>query len=244
MMEAWKNLECIIAKGYSGGDVFRDWLDLIIFALLRDDPSYLEVMGRYNNAGTHGKRPADYFANAYGAVCVDMKNGGGDVIGELYEEYISRGEHGQFFTPECVSDMMALMVVPETEERLKYSDPACGSGRNLVAAAKRIPNGWACGVDIDARCCKMAAFNLLHRNIAGLIIHGDTLRVEAWQAWEIKASPFGAHLRYHGKDKAEILKSFIVCQNTVKSSEEEETKAHQGVNIANHDEREQLALEL
>lgn len=38
----------------------------------------------------------------------DASEGFDDMLGEIYMEYVSRGQHGQYFTPMNISDMMAL----------------------------------------------------------------------------------------------------------------------------------------
>lgn len=214
MEDIWKPLERIVSLGYNRNNVFNDWMDLIIYALLRNEQEYMRITKTYNNTGQRGKRPADYFAEAYGLLCLKMKEESADWIGRVYEAYISVGDHGQFFTPETVAELMAQIGMPEQEKngRFYYADPACGSGRCLLSIGKRVKNGFAVGVDIDVRCCKMAAINYVHRNMSGIFIHGNSLSAEAWQAWEIKSSPFGASIHYYGNEYSDKLTAWIVPQ--------------------------------
>lgn len=60
-----------------------------------------------------------------------------DPLGELYQQAISSGHNGQFWTPEHMSDMMAAITIGETlDDNQRVCDPTCGSGRMLLSAAK------------------------------------------------------------------------------------------------------------
>src|SRR5207249_1665656 len=57
-------------------------------------------------------------------------------------------------------------------------DPACGSGRLLLAVAE-IQRHWIfVGQDIDLRCVRMTAINLALRNLYGYVIWGNSLADE------------------------------------------------------------------
>ena len=59
-----------------------------------------------------------------------------DPLGELHQQAISSGHNGQYWSPEPVCDMMANLTIGDTlEDGQTVSDPACGSGRMLLAAA-------------------------------------------------------------------------------------------------------------
>ncbi len=111
-----------------------------------------------------------------------------DLFGTYYEILASsykRSAFGQFFTPEHVCDMMAMMVGPIEGNSLivdgdsypSVNDPACGSGRNLLAANKQA-NGKVVviGQDLDPVCVKMTALNLALHGVRGEVICGDTLK--------------------------------------------------------------------
>ena len=135
--DIYKTLAKIEAHGYSFGDIYRDWLELMTTALCRDEESYMAVMKRYDRANQRdvGKRAADQFAEAYGKLGVAWRNDNSDHLGAMFEQYVSHGEHGQFFTPEHLCEMMAQMTCPELQPGQTVCDPACGSGRNLLKAA-------------------------------------------------------------------------------------------------------------
>jgi type I restriction-modification system DNA methylase subunit len=209
----WKCLQPIMAKGHSPDKVFHDWLDLMIYAFQCRDPEYLQIMARYNNDGKTGERPADYFANALAELMRQMQQNCTDVLGQIYTDEITRGENGQFFTPTHVCELMARLNCPDvTQEPLRYADPACGSGRTLIAVQKRVPNGWYLATDIDARCCKMTALNMLFRNASGIVVHGNSLSLETWRAWETKRTMLGGALREMPEEEMGVVKTLLEAQ--------------------------------
>lgn len=106
----------------------------------------------------------------------ELSEGFEDPLGELYQQVISKGHHGQFFTPEPVtSALAAVMATDELHAGQTVIDPACGSGRMLLAAAKRNRHLCFLGADIDLFCCKMSLVNMLLNSLTGEIAHMDTL---------------------------------------------------------------------
>lgn len=98
-----------------------------------------------------------------------------DILGDVFQVAITRGEHGQFLTPESLCTLMAELSGPEGAT---VHDCCCGSGRLLLAAAQVNRNRLFIGQDIDLRCVKMTAINLALRNLYGYVIWGDSLRKE------------------------------------------------------------------
>ena len=109
-----------------------------------------------------------------------------DVFGILYEEmYLSRGKAsrtGQFFTPQCVSDLMA-QVIDTGKECGTVNDCASGSGRLLLAhyisksrtdhsAGRRFKY---VAQDCDPIACKMCACNMMAHGMYGMVICQNTL---------------------------------------------------------------------
>ncbi|GAC1315123.1 MAG: hypothetical protein NVSMB24_40450 [Mucilaginibacter sp.] len=50
-------------------------------------------------------------------------------------------------------------------------DPACGSRRMLLAAAKSNRHAMFYGADLESTCCKMALINMLFNSLGGEIAH-------------------------------------------------------------------------
>ena len=100
-----------------------------------------------------------------GELMMQMQRKCTDILGYLFTMEVTRGENGQFFTPDTVCEMMAQMTLGEpSEEKVSISDPCCGSGRMLIAAQKIYPNAVFVATDIDPRCAKMTTLNMLFRN--------------------------------------------------------------------------------
>jgi hypothetical protein len=73
---------------------------------------------------------------------------------------------------------MARMQMDKETHGKRILDPACGSGRTLLAAADINRNNEFYGVDIDLRCARMTAINLGLRNLYGYVIWGNSLALE------------------------------------------------------------------
>lgn len=120
-----------------------------------------------------------------------------DLLGgyhEMLNSRIDRTVNGQFYTPTNICRMMARITVSEQfAENLKpgevisLSEPSCGSGRNVLAAAEvlgrhRSKMRVTC-TDIDIRACWMCYINLTMWGIPATVVHGDSLRLKEWGRW-------------------------------------------------------------
>lgn len=145
------------------------------------EDEYLKTVARYAE-GDKDDRACDYLANAFGALINAMEMTKADILGDLYMGGVSLGENGQYFTPEHMCDMMAQMSMPDKSGQ-RVLDPACGSGRTIMAASKVNRNNEFHGIDIDHRCVQMAALNLALHNLYGYVIHGNALTDEVWRIY-------------------------------------------------------------
>ncbi|MHA1410544.1 MAG: hypothetical protein ACTSQY_09620, partial [Candidatus Odinarchaeia archaeon] len=134
---------------------------------------YMEIVNKYqerDKTRVIGERTIDHFQRAFGLLIQETQETGKDILGEIYQAQITYGEHGQFFTPEHVSDFMSKMF--------------------LLGVAKENPNHYLIGQDIDERCCKMAVINLFIRNLSGEIRWGDSLTNKINKRWIIRKGGF------------------------------------------------------
>lgn len=119
----------------------------------------------------------------------------GDMFGEWLECNGQTSErNGQFFTPIDIVDMIVEMTFQGTDLSRKapwtINDPACGTGRFMLRTARYFAgnnhgalNFLFTNVDIDRRAFTFCTMNAVLNGIPGIHIHGDTLRVEVWDAF-------------------------------------------------------------
>lgn len=175
---------------------FDDLLHLSVCALGHPlmETEYLETVQRHAE-GKHGGRGVDRITRMFAELVGMIEDTREDILGDLFQGAISRGEAGQFLTPMSVCRMMASMQLPteatDLNCRRSVADQCCGSGRMLIAAAEIQPNWKFVGQDVDLNCVRMTAINLALRNVYGHVIWGNTLgneqrlvyetgRVEVW----------------------------------------------------------------
>jgi hypothetical protein len=177
-----KELDAIAATEGQRADVFANWLSVVVSCLaaetLEDD--YLAAIKRYAESNRKTKH-LDHLAKA--TAILFQHGADDDVLGDAFEGGISWGEHGQFFTPLPICKMMAQLTGQgEVGAGRQMHDPACGSGRMLIASAEAAgPLAMArlyTGMDLDDRCAKMAAINLALRGLCGWIVCGNSLSLE------------------------------------------------------------------
>jgi len=163
--------------------IFSDFLTLVVcaFSLGKEEEKYLSVIQKYN------KQEANLFAEALAKLVIEMSGDGNglvDVLGSYFQENISFGRNGQFFSPQPICDMMTCIVGP-VNQRNRILDPACGSGRMLLAAAKCNRNALFYGADVDENCAKMTVINLYLNCLYGEVAWMDSLSNKFYNAWEI-----------------------------------------------------------
>ena len=117
-----------------------------------------------------------------------------DPFGCIYESSISshgrRAGAGQFFTPPTIVDFMVEIQSVEvkmqhgrdnlTGARVKVSDPACGSGRTLIAFHAKNLGNLLYGEDIDRTCCLMTVCNMLIHGAVGEVVWHNSLDPDSY----------------------------------------------------------------
>lgn len=112
-----------------------------------------------------------------------------DLLGDSWMEHCSNDRAGQFFTPEPICDMMALITCSDLDETKSICDPACGSGRTLLSAAKLSGGkGNFFAADIDPMCVKITVFNMYIWAMEGEVAWMNTLTYEHWKSYVVKRS--------------------------------------------------------
>lgn len=183
-----------LAYRHSISQVFDDFLTMAVccYSVGRMEKIYLETISRYS------KEEAHTFAKALAAFnmayCERLTEEGGwyDGLGEFFEEHNSkfgRDAAGQFFTPPHICDLMAQMSWNDEVTEGNVGDPACGSGRNLLAFDRLNPQNrfrfFYVAQDVDRRCALMCTLNMFMHGMRGIVVHGDTLRMQAFGGYRI-----------------------------------------------------------
>lgn len=114
-----------------------------------------------------------------------------DPFGEFYMRYIAQGHNGQFFTPEPVCQIMSKMTGDELVMAKNVLDPACGSGRMLLAFAKEHPYNYFYGADNSQTCAKMAALGFFFNGLKGEVAWINSLSMEWYGGWSINEDGLG-----------------------------------------------------
>jgi type I restriction-modification system DNA methylase subunit len=185
----WLNIAAITVRqaAYHGGQRPKDE-EFEHFERL-----YLEAVKPYSKEQLH--RFAEMLATAQWA----LDAWEGDFLGSVYMELQgdkTRQAAGQFFTPFHVSELMAQIQFVELAEHIRtqgfvtMSEPACGGGGMLIAAAKqcdlhRVDRKLAFfqAIDVSRNCFLMTYVQTSLLGMSGYVIHGDTLRAEQWESW-------------------------------------------------------------
>ena len=121
-----------------------------------------------------------------------------DILGAIFHELeLHSPRSSQFFTPQGLSDMIALMSFGGAEKALEergfihVAEPACGSGTMVTSLCKvMLQNGFnynqqllVTATDIDLKCVHMAYLQLSLYGVPAVVIHGNTLTLEEWSRW-------------------------------------------------------------
>lgn len=179
-----------ITHRYSKYQVFKDMLQMFICShhpktLLgqKDDTNeklYLNTISTYDNATM--KELSKLLSLVYRNV---LDNPYEDLLGEYYQEFISNPDIGQFFTPQHICELMAMITINNNTTNQTIADNACGSGRMLLAGAKLAPNNYFYGADVDEVCSMMSAINFFMNGLSGEVVQMNSLSNTFYKGWHI-----------------------------------------------------------
>ncbi|MEO9804795.1 MAG: N-6 DNA methylase [Reichenbachiella sp.] len=115
-----------------------------------------------------------------------------DILGEFFMQHITKGQNGQYFTPDPVCEMITKMQCGNLEdEGSRILDPACGSGRMLLSAAKINYRNYFFGADSSNTCAKMATLNFFLNGLNGEVAWMNSLSMEWYDGWQINTRGIG-----------------------------------------------------
>lgn len=187
-----------LAYGQDDSRVFDDMLAFIIDLFSFDNP--WEPHGHYTDPEIR-KRFFELFQEIVllmnKKVCCD--GDWYDPFGSLYESQIAshgrRANAGQFFTPDHIVNLIVAFNGAGRDlsgKGLNFGDPACGSGRFLIAAHAKFPGNYCCGEDIDRTCALMTVCNFILHGVDGEVIWHDSLmpaKEHFYGAWRVRPRP-------------------------------------------------------
>ncbi len=140
-----------------------------------------------------------------GVAAMKFRSEGGslDEYGDAFEDLMARyaanagKSGGEFFTPECVSVLLAKIVTRGKKKLNKVYDPACGSGSLALKVGREIGcgavvNGFF-GQEINLTTHNLCRMNMALHNVPynkSDICHGDTL--EEPSEYHAREEPFEA----------------------------------------------------
>lgn len=159
-------------------DCFDVFLDLALFSFCNSGTERQVTLAKYLHENEAFKKNYLEALNLFGDLSSDYH----DALGDIFQEYVSHGQHGQFFTPESLSSLMSRIAnIGKNTIGEKVYDPTCGSGRLLLVSLKqaREENGndpFIYANDLSMTCAKMTLLNLLINSGRGLVTCGDALR--------------------------------------------------------------------
>lgn len=186
MKEFESNFEKLAMKrNYAA--VFNDFLD---YALNLLSVGYIkENMERLNEE--YSEKELQSFKEML-FIVAGKSEGFHDALGDVFMDYVSHGNNGQFFTPSPISDMMTqILGLGESKQCETICDPCCGSGRMLLSATKfhvtsNEKRPFCYGSDVDLSCVKMTTINMLMNSIPGEIAWMNALSLEHWRSYKIE----------------------------------------------------------
>lgn len=186
MKKFLKQFSSFVSKyGLEVSKVFDDFLQYIIWGMTL--PEYGKNIEGWSYTPSQSKEMYNMYRTLILAVKPEIyRHGWFDAFGFVYEDMIAgkfrRSNGGQFFTPPSICDFMTEISALK-EQRIVgkiISDPACGSGRNLLAfCAKRVGNYYV-AEDIDRTCCMMTVCNFIIHGIEGEVIWHNTLQPDTF----------------------------------------------------------------
>ena len=190
-MPWWRELERI--RGVDSISTLQAFVDAVFCNLIGDD----KELGRNDVFGQGRNR--EHYLRALRLFEEQMDhNRFVDLIGTVHQELRgirSMGSSGAFYTPIEVSRVCASITTKEAEVVdavdtrgvFTVADPACGSGRTLLAFAekheKHLPDLRFYAQDVEKNACRMVFINMTFCGMAGQILHGNTLSGEVFGGW-------------------------------------------------------------
>jgi type I restriction-modification system DNA methylase subunit len=190
-MTAQKLLEGISGRTYRRQhEVFRSFVTMVSSLVTLDEARLIKEREQWE------ERERKDFELAREALVEQMEaRPFTDMLGELHMEWGSKGDqqwHGEFYSPTEICRMMARCLIGDAsnlkdKNPVTLMEPACGSGRMMLAAAEALkeqgisPQRLAVTcIDTSDMACDMTIINLTLWGIPARVIHGNALSNEVF----------------------------------------------------------------
>jgi Type I restriction-modification system methyltransferase subunit len=185
-------------NGHDGSSIWNEWLEWMCNAFewqtINEKGFECSLLAAKNDNEDYYLAMVSYFEFAYEKILAD---GGCDALGNIYENCYKSSykasSTGQFFTPEHVCDMMALIVKSKDcneDKIITHSDCCCGSGRLMISewkfCDKYAKNLFAAG-DIDDTSVHMSAMNFMVNGMVGYVEKRNALTQEWYYGYVVNA---------------------------------------------------------
>ena len=178
---------------HSRHELFSDFVSMATAAIhnpIRPDQSlednYMRIVKRYNQA------ELQLHTQMIAATVMGLDYAPCDFLGDVFMSLeLGNAKAGQFFTPYCVSQMMAkLTFSPEemlgSKPFIRLHDPACGAGSLPIAYFELMREEgfnpqqqlWMQCWDIDARVAEMCFIQLALLHVPAEIVIGNSLSLD------------------------------------------------------------------
>lgn len=179
-----------MAGKYTAYKIFTDWIECTSLAVSntlqqihdkvweKREKQYQAIMEEYT------KEERAKFPELTAWLIEELEDDPRDVLGEVFmRSGMGSDAGGQFFTPFNISQMMAELAVKAEDETVTLSEPSCGSGGSIIAAALALKEKGidyqstmkVVAQDLDWRCVHMCYVQLSFLGIDALCVQGDTL---------------------------------------------------------------------
>lgn len=181
--------------------VFADFVEMSALAISnavdlcqreKREARYLEIVKRYN------AEEAARFPQMLGCLVMALEGEMRDHLGRLFMA-IELGNHwvGQFFTPYELCVLMAKMQLHDAAELIEAKgfitmcEPAAGAGAMVIACAQALRDAeinyqqtlHVTAQDLDSTAAQMCYLQMSLLGIPGVVVVGDTLRMEERERW-------------------------------------------------------------
>ena len=189
--------EIAVSRGQH--EVFVDFCELSMIVLRQPFEKSETLESRFHEIlKPYSKEAVNKFTELLRITVEVLQEKPHDFLGECFHA-LNLHNHfkGQFFTPYHISDFMAEITLANVREHVEkhsyvsLSEPACGAGAMVIAAAEvmkkhklnPVNSLWVVAQDIDFKCCCMAYIQMTLLAIPGVVIWGNSLINEKKDYW-------------------------------------------------------------